>query len=86
MTYTYSCTNCEQRWEDRLPIADRDLPISKPCPHCNTDGTVKRIFDSAPRISYDGSKTVLQRAGSGWNDVLTKIKKSSGRHANIETR
>jgi putative FmdB family regulatory protein len=86
MTYTYRCSGCEQQWDDRLSLNDRDVPISQPCPHCNSHETVKRIIDFAPRISYDGGKTVLQRAGSGWNDVLNKVKKSSGRNTNIETR
>lgn len=86
MTYTYQCSSCEQAWEDRQLICDRDVPTTEPCPKCSSVGTVKRIIDFAPRISYDGAKTVLQRAGSGWNDVLNKIKKSSGRHTNIETR
>jgi hypothetical protein len=67
-------------------MSERDAPTTKKCPHCESENTVKRIIDFAPRVSYDGAKTVLQRAGSGWNDVLNKIKKSSGRHTNIETR
>lgn len=86
MTYTYRCDSCNEQWEDRHPMADRDVPTTKECPHCNSEGTVKRIIDFAPRVSYDGAKTVLQRAGSGWNDLLTKVKKGSGRHSNIETR
>jgi len=86
MTYTYNCENCNETWEDRQLLVDRDLPTSEPCPHCKAEGNVKRIIDFAPRVSYDGAKTVLQRAGSGWNDLLNKVKKSSGRHAKIETR
>jgi putative FmdB family regulatory protein len=86
MTYTYRCDSCNEQWEDRLPMSDRDVPISQPCPHCKAEASVKRIIDFAPRISYDGAQTVLQRAGSGWNDLLNKVKKSSGRHANIQTR
>lgn len=87
MTYTYRCDACSEQWEDRQLLCDRDLPTTQPCPHCMSENVVKRIIDFAPRISYDGAKTVLQRAGSGWNDVLNKVKKSSGRYANnIETR
>jgi len=63
----------------------RDAPCSEECPHCKQIGSVKRII-AAPGISYAGAKTILQRAGSGWNDVLNKVKKASGRKANIETR
>jgi putative FmdB family regulatory protein len=86
MTYTYRCDSCNEQWEDRLPMSDRDVPTTHPCPLCNAEESVKRIIDFAPRISYDGAKTVLQRAGSGWNDLLNKVKKASGRNANIETR
>ena len=86
MTYTYRCSACNTQWEDRHPMSERDAPTTKKCPHCESENTVKRIIDFAPRVSYDGAKTVLQRAGSGWNDVLNKSKKSSGRHTNIETR
>ena len=63
----------------------RDLPLSQPCPHCAVDGQVKRTV-TAPGISYAGGQTILQRAGSGWNDVLNKVKKASGKQAQIETR
>lgn len=86
MTYTYCCGECNTQWEDRYSINDRDIPTQNECPHCKFNGNVKRIIDFAPRISYSGAKTVLQRAGSGWNDVLTKIKKGSGKKAKIETR
>ena len=85
MTYCYQCSNCEQHWEANLPMNDRDVPCSEECPHCSAVDSVKRIL-AAPGISYAGAKTVLQRAGWGWNDVLNKVKKASGRNAKIETR
>ena len=85
MTYSYNCTSCNYYWDASLQMDSRDLQLSEPCPHCTLAGNVKRVI-SAPGISYDGGKTILQRAGSGWNDVLNKVKKASGRQANIETR
>lgn len=76
---------CDASWDANLPMNSRDLPLSQPCPHCAVDGQVKRTV-TAPGISYEGGKTILQRAGSGWNDVLNKVKKASGRQAKIETR
>jgi hypothetical protein len=86
MTYTYHCKTCDTHWEENLTVATRDLPCTIPCKNCQSINSVVRTFTMAPRISYDGAKTVLQRAGSGWNDVLTKVKKASGRQAKIETR
>lgn len=76
---------CDASWDANLPMDSRDLPLSQPCPHCAVDGQIKRTV-TAPGISYEGGKTILQRAGSGWNDVLNKVKKASGRQAKIETR
>ena len=36
----------------------------------------------APRISFD-TIDPIRRAGSGWNDVLTQIKKNSGKDNTI---
>ena len=88
MTYTFKCTTCEHEWDASMSMASRDVPLGEPCVSCASEGVVKRIISSAPRISYDGAQTILQRAGSGWNDVLKKIQKGSGRYAKktMETR
>ena len=85
MRYDYFCIECNERWEETQFINDRDKPIDLPCPNCKGEGCIKRGVASAA-ISYQGGKSVLQRAGSGWNDVLGKIKKASGRKNSIETR
>jgi putative FmdB family regulatory protein len=85
MTYSYQCESCNHHWDANYPIDDRDSPLKQPCPACDASGQVRRLVAS-PAISYAGAKTVLQRAGSGWNDVLNKVKKGSGRKTNIETR
>jgi len=85
MRYDYFCTECNARWEETQFMNDRDAPIALPCPQCSKTNCVKRGVASLA-ISYQGGKTVLQRAGSGWNDVLGKIKKASGRDNSLETR
>ena len=85
MRYDYFCVECNARWEETQFMNDRDLPIALPCPHCSKTECVKRGVVSLA-VSYEGGKTVLQRAGSGWNDVLNKVKKASGRQTKIETR
>lgn len=83
--YDYHCQACEHHWEEARMVSGRDVPLENPCPGCNESGQIKRVVGS-PRISYNGALTVLQRAGSGWNDVLNKVKKNSGKYAKIETR
>lgn len=86
MNYDYHCGDCDTRWEQSVRLADRDLPTQSPCPHCGAEGKVVRCL-SAPSVSYDGGGvvSVVRRAGSGWNDVLNKVKKQSGRKNTIET-
>lgn len=86
MQYDYQCSSCSEIWEEKQFMADRDVPLTLPCPYCKSEGTVKRIIRVAARVSYDGAQTILQRCGSGWNDVLTGIKKASGKSNTIETR
>jgi predicted nucleic acid-binding Zn ribbon protein len=82
MTYDYYCDKCDKEWEDVFPSADRDKPVGQPCP-CGKGGGVKRGV-CAPALSFQGSVSAIRKAGSGWNDVLTGIKKASGKDANIE--
>lgn len=86
MNYDYHCSDCDTRWEQSVRLVDRDLPTQSPCPHCGAEGKVVRCL-SAPSVSYDGGGvvSVVRRAGSGWNDVLNKVKKQSGRKNTIET-
>jgi predicted nucleic acid-binding Zn ribbon protein len=86
MTYSYHCKECDTTWDESHGYENREGPVSLPCPHCGANSTVKRVYTGAAGISYEGAKTVAQRAGWGWNDVLTKIKKSSGRNSKIQTR
>ena len=86
MTYTYKCEKCDHEWDCSLSMADRDVPIGQPCVQCKEESSVKRIISFAPSITSESAMTLQQRAGSGWNDVLTKIKKKSGRYCTIQTR
>lgn len=85
MNYDYRCNSCNAEWEESQFLNDRDLPTEEPCPHCK-EMSVKRVILKAPRVSYSGAVSNLKRAGSGWNDVLTGIKKASGKNSTIETR
>jgi hypothetical protein len=62
-------------------MSKRDEATQEPCPECG--GEVYRTMETGGLVS--DSKTPLRRAGSGWNDVLKKIKKGSGRSNTIKT-
>jgi putative FmdB family regulatory protein len=85
MNYDYGCNSCERSWEENHSMNDRDTPTKKECPFCG-ELSVKRLL-SKPSVSYDGGGVVSleRRAGSGWNDLLNKVKKQSGRNNTINT-
>lgn len=85
MRYDYFCESCKEVWEEVQFLKDRDLPTTLPCPHCGIK-EVKRGYTTAPHFSYAGSMSNLKRAGSDWNDVLTSIKRASGKKSTINTR
>jgi len=64
-----------------VSMSKRDEATQEPCPECG--GEIYRTMETGGLIS--DSKTPLRRAGSGWNDVLKKIKKGSGRKNSIKT-
>jgi putative FmdB family regulatory protein len=86
MIYDYHCKSCDSAWEENRLISERDVPLETACPACNESGGVTRLL-SAPPLSYSGGglKSNVTRAGSGWNDVLNKIKKGSGRKNSINS-
>jgi len=80
--YDFSCSSCDHEFAENVPIANRD--DARACPSCGKN-TVKRGV-SAATVSYSGFKDNVTRAGSGWNDVLNKVKKKAGSINTIKTR
>jgi len=77
MTYDYQCEKCNAQFEEIHPIADRDLPADRPCPQCAAHSVTRGI--TAPFFSYEGGKTLEQRArggaGSDFVDIMKSIRK-----------
>jgi|ETNmetMinimDraft_24_1059892.scaffolds.fasta_scaffold59078_2 predicted nucleic acid-binding Zn ribbon protein len=85
MTYDYQCEKCGKTWEMFLPYTKRDEPLSED--HCEKGGCKVVRLISAPNMNYETSRgSVLNQAGSGWNDVLNDIKKNSGKDNTIITK
>lgn len=40
--YDYRCTKCNHVFEEFRRISEREEPISKPCPSCETIGTIEQ--------------------------------------------
>lgn len=64
-------------------MSERDTPLSKECPNCNAKDSIEKII-TAPAIT-SGTGSNLKKAGSGWRDLLGRIKKGSGRRNSIKT-
>lgn len=83
MTYTYHCSACNTSFEKESSIDDRNKPVSEPCPHCS-ENAVKRTITSLNIVHQAGD--TISRTDSGWNDMLKRIKKSSGKHSTIQVK
>ena len=80
--YDYRCLRCGYTWEMQLLIADRDVPLIKPCPSCNavpenmcTQPFLVPIVErlpAAPGHSY--TMNIRKHVPESFKDVLRNIK------------
>jgi len=75
--YNYKCTKCDHTFEQVHKMDDRKIPENEPCPACGAEGSIRQQIGTPGFIS--DSKSPLTRAGSGWKDVLKRVKSGSGR-------
>lgn len=70
--YDFSCTACGNLIVDvLLPIADRDRPLSEPCPACGETALERCV--AAPGVSYSINRGGL-KTPQGFKDILKDIK------------
>lgn len=81
--YQYKCNACDHEFDVMSSFADKQNPESEPCPNCGKQ-EIKACI-TAPNMSHLGTKSVHARAG-GFNEVLRKIKKSSGKNNTIRSK
>lgn len=77
--YNYACYSCDNSFSESHSIAERNIPTQTPCANCGGEMYIKI---GAPGFISD-SKSTLTRAGSEWNDVVSRIKKGSGKDNSI---
>ena len=66
--YDYACQRCQHSFVALLSIADRETPITQPCPNCLKRG-VERVFKTAPMGGVD--KTLSP--GSNFKEMMNKV-------------
>lgn len=82
--YNYKCKECNREFIEYHSIENRYKPCENPCPcDLKKENVIYKEFGSS--FTYNMIDPI-KRAGSGWNDVLTKIKKGSGKNNTIRTR
>lgn len=74
--YNYECEKCGKLWEDIYPISERDVPTTKPCPHCKKKNCVRKSWaDCTPGLGADWTLTPDKATGGRWSEVMNKIKR-----------
>lgn len=63
----------------RIPLAEYDQ-FKEDNPH------LERTFSGSAPSLVSGVKSAATIAGSGWNDLLGKVKANSGKHNTIKTK
>lgn len=68
--YDYRCTECDHTFEKDMPMADRDVPCTEPCPKCGAP--IERYLPSTHGLIYNGNVKV----SDAYKDVLRRIHKN----------
>jgi putative FmdB family regulatory protein len=74
--YDYRCEECKEAWEEDHTIAERDVPVSLPCPKCGKEGCVEKYLPSTSGLAYSLEPRKVPEA---FKDVLRNIKKNHRR-------
>lgn len=74
-TYSYACTICSHDFDKFASIANRDAPISEPCPNCLKRGGVTKTIGTPGFVSPNPFKTL----SGDHKDIMKAMKK---RHNN----
>ena len=70
-TYEYKCKNCELVFEEMHKIAERNIPIEKPCPQCG--GEIQMNFCAVGFV--DPMRIGVTKRPEWFKDRLREIKK-----------
>jgi putative FmdB family regulatory protein len=77
-SYLFACKSCSHQFEKVSKIADRDIPVSEPCPECGKI-EVTREFTPTP-MSYGINGVGSLRVPQGFREVLQKVKAANPYH------
>jgi putative FmdB family regulatory protein len=80
MIYEYKCKECEEIWEETLPLSKYDKPIKSKCPHCDAKkGNVFRHISTAPSMKMDSNYKIDQpHDQGGFQEAMKRVVNSPG--------
>jgi putative FmdB family regulatory protein len=70
--YEYGCSSCNNSFERLLKMSEMTVPLSQPCPMCESQGTL--VQNATAASIGDPIKLGITRPDAGWGDVLSKVK------------
>jgi len=80
MIYEYKCRECEEIWEEILPMSKFDKPMKNKCPHCDAKkGSVYRHVSTAPAMQMDMQMDIKKPHNhGGFEDAMRRMIESPG--------
>lgn len=73
--YTLENKETQETWEVNMSYEQLKITLSK-------DQRLRHVIQPI-KIAANAGQSNISKAGSGWQDVLKEVKKSSGRRSNI---
>lgn len=81
--YDYVCSKCEHTFDKILKIAEKDLPIHEPCPHCGKTECIS-ISLGAPALMSPFRVEGLKKPSGQFRDRIQQIKKGLPRKTTLK--
>lgn len=72
-TYEFICKKCTERFERVTKIADRELPLTEPCPHCQEVGQVERYMGGQHYELTDSWSLGRLKTPKPWREFLSRM-------------
>ena len=77
--YDFKCEKCEHQFSEKKTIANRDVPLSEPCPECGLVGCVVKEYLGAPAQMLDTKYRVDSKHNmGGFRDAMERMSERPG--------
>jgi hypothetical protein len=73
MLYEYECKSCKKTFERTVISDKRDDALKEPCPNCEVDGQLTRMF-FVPPLQTDGIKSLEARVHPDFAERMKSLR------------